>query len=338
MSTAIALDAAWVVAAVLVAIVFGATGLAIRRMLLDRGGGTVECGLRRPGGTWRLGVAAYEEDELRWYDAVGVLLTPEEVLARRTLSVESRREVYPTEAALLGPGKVVVACTAGEPSGTVERAIGAAAPTRCLAWLQAAPPTRAARAGGARDGGPGPGPRRGERSALAAGLPEHVAAAGVGPAGEDEQQVRQPVQVPGGDRVHRVRVRVQGRPRAALRPADHRARRVQQRRPGRATGQHEAAQRGQPLVVLGARPLQVAHVVLVDRQRRVLGVSADRVAQIRPHIEQLVLDPGQQRPEPRVEPAERERGADRTVGLVHVRVGGEPGVVLAHAAAVAERG
>src|SRR5215467_8585074 len=85
MSTAIALDAAWIFAAFLVIIVFCAIGLAIRRMLLDRRGGTVECGLRRPGGTWRLGVAAYEKDELRWYSAVGVLLTPEEVLARRTL-------------------------------------------------------------------------------------------------------------------------------------------------------------------------------------------------------------------------------------------------------------
>jgi len=140
MSTAIALDAAWIFAAVLVVIVFGATGLAIRRMLLDRGGGTVECGLRRPGGTWRLGVAAYEEDELRWYDAVGVLLTPEEVLARRTLSVESRREVYPAEAALLGPGKVVVTCAAGEPSETVELAMGEAALTGFLAWLESAPP------------------------------------------------------------------------------------------------------------------------------------------------------------------------------------------------------
>ena len=140
MSTAIALDAAWIFAAFLVIIVFGATGLAIRRMLLDRGGGTVECGLRRPGGTWRLGVAAYEEDELRWYDAVGVLLTPEEVLARRTLSVESRREVYPAEAALLGPGKVVVTCTAGEPSETVELAMGEAALTGFLAWLESAPP------------------------------------------------------------------------------------------------------------------------------------------------------------------------------------------------------
>src|SRR5215469_15500881 len=140
MSTAIALDAAWIVAAFLLVVVLCAIGLAIRRMLLDRGGGTVECGLRRPGGTWRLGVAAYEEDELRWYDAVGVLLSPEEVLARRTLSVASRREVYPAEAALLGPGMVVVSCTAGEMSETVELAMGEAALTGFLAWLESAPP------------------------------------------------------------------------------------------------------------------------------------------------------------------------------------------------------
>ena len=109
-------------------------------MLLDRGGGTVECGLRRPGGTWRLGVAAYEADELRWYDGVGVLLTPEEVLARRTLSVASRREAYPAEAAQLGPGMVVVACTVGESAGDVELAMGEAALTGFLAWLESAPP------------------------------------------------------------------------------------------------------------------------------------------------------------------------------------------------------
>ena len=140
MSKAIALDAAWIFAAFLAIIVFCAIGLAIRRMLLDRRGGTVQCGLRRPGGTWRLGVAAYEKDELRWYDAVGVLLTPEEVLARRTLAVESRREVYPAEAALLGPGMVVVSCSAGEMSEVVELAMGEAALTGFLAWLESAPP------------------------------------------------------------------------------------------------------------------------------------------------------------------------------------------------------
>ena len=140
MSKAIALDAAWIFAAFLAIVVLCAIGLAIRRMLLDRRGGTVACGLRKPGGTWRLGVAAYEEDELRWYDAVGVLLTPEEVLARQTLAVASRREVYPAEAALLGPGMVVVSCTAGEMSETVELAMGEAALTGFLAWLESAPP------------------------------------------------------------------------------------------------------------------------------------------------------------------------------------------------------
>ena len=140
MSSAIALDAAWIFAAFLLIIVLAAVGLAIRRILLERGGGTVECGLRRPTGTWRLGVAAYEADELRWYDTVGVLLSPEEVLARRTLSVASRREVYPAEAALLGRGMVVVSCTVGEMPETVELAMTEDALTGFLAWLESAPP------------------------------------------------------------------------------------------------------------------------------------------------------------------------------------------------------
>jgi hypothetical protein len=140
MSTAIALDAAWIFAAFLVIVVLAAMGLAFRRLLLDRHGGTVECGLRRPSGTWRLGVAAYVADELRWYDTVGVLLSPEEVLQRRTLSVESRREAGPAETALLRPGMVVVTCREGEIPETVELAMGEAALTGFLAWLESAPP------------------------------------------------------------------------------------------------------------------------------------------------------------------------------------------------------
>jgi Protein of unknown function (DUF2550) len=140
MGRSIALDAAWIFAAFLAVIVLAAAGLAIRRILLDRGGGTVECGLRRPGGIWRLGVAAYGADELRWYDGVGVLLSPEEVLARRTLSVSSRREASPAEAALLRPGMVVVDCHAGEIPETVELAMEEQALTGFLAWLESAPP------------------------------------------------------------------------------------------------------------------------------------------------------------------------------------------------------
>ena len=139
-SRALALDAAWIFAAFLVVVVLAAAAIAGRRILLDRGGGTVECGLRRPGGTWRLGVAAYGADELRWYDGVGVLLTPEQVLSRRALTVQSRREADAAEAVRLGPAMVVIACRTGDSEDTVELAMGEAALTGFLAWLEAAPP------------------------------------------------------------------------------------------------------------------------------------------------------------------------------------------------------
>jgi hypothetical protein len=135
----IALDAAWIFAAFLIIVVLAAAGLAARRILLDRGGGTVECGLRRPGGTWRLGVAAYGAGELRWYDSFGVRLSPEEVLQRRTLTVVSRRQADPVEAARLGQGMLVVTCHTGE-DGTIDLAMGEAALTGFLAWLESAPP------------------------------------------------------------------------------------------------------------------------------------------------------------------------------------------------------
>ncbi len=140
MSHALALDAAWIFAAFLIVMLLAAGGIAVRRILLDRGGGTVECGLRRPGGNWRLGVAAYGAGELRWYDAFGVRLSPDEVLTRRGLVVLSRRRADPPEAARLGPGMVVVTCHTGTDAETVELAMGEPALTGFLAWLESAPP------------------------------------------------------------------------------------------------------------------------------------------------------------------------------------------------------
>ena len=140
MGSSLALDAAWIFAAFLALVVMAAGGLAGRRMLLDRGGGTVECGLRRPGGTWRLGVAAYAAGELRWYDAFGVRLSPEEVLQRRSLEVLSRRQPEPLEEARLRPGMVVVTCRTGEPGETIDLALEESALTGFLAWLESAPP------------------------------------------------------------------------------------------------------------------------------------------------------------------------------------------------------
>jgi len=139
---ALALDAAWLFAAFLIILVLAAVGIAARRFLLERGGGTVECGLRRgPNGSWRLGVASYQREELNWFGALGLTMRPDVVFPRRDLTVVSRRLPTDAEAASLGPGMVVVECRVGEDTGgTIELALGEEALTGLLSWLEAAPP------------------------------------------------------------------------------------------------------------------------------------------------------------------------------------------------------
>ena len=140
MSDDLAFDAAWTLAVFLVVVVLLAIGLTLRRYLLERGGGTVECALRMPGGPWRLGVAGYQPDELSWFQVFGFLLRPNKIFSRRTLVVLSRRPAEPAEVASLGAETVVVRCQIAERPGTVELAMGEAALTGFLAWLEAAPP------------------------------------------------------------------------------------------------------------------------------------------------------------------------------------------------------
>ena len=154
MGGALALDAAWLFAAFLIILVLAAVGIAARRFVLERGGGTVECGLRSPNGSWRLGLASYQREELCWFGALGLSMRPDVVFPRRDLAVVSRRLPTEAEAASLGPGMIVVECQlsedseshglalAGTPgqSRTVELAMGEAALTGLLAWLEAAPP------------------------------------------------------------------------------------------------------------------------------------------------------------------------------------------------------
>jgi hypothetical protein len=186
-------DAVWLFAAVLVLVVLAAVVLASRRYLLERSGGTVECALRQPAaaGGWRLGVLSYQHDSLRWHGALGVLLRPEYVFHRRALSVVSRRPADPAEDVVLGADRIVVEVSVKQPadgSGSqpgefVELAMGEQALTGFLAWLEAAPP----------------GSHLGDFSlALAAWPPQDVPVLRVRHPREDEQQVRQPVQVPGG--------------------------------------------------------------------------------------------------------------------------------------------
>src|SRR5207244_2178177 len=76
----------------------------------------------------------------------------------------------------------------------------------------------------------------------------------------------------------------------------------------------------------------------VDPQRRVGRAVGDRIAQIGADVEQLVLDPREQRCDVVAELGEREGGPDRAVGFVHVGVGDQARVGLGHPAQVTERG
>jgi hypothetical protein len=131
----------WFLVAVLVVIVLAAAGIAVRRILLGRGGGTIECGLRRgPDQDWHLGLAAYRPDELLWYRALGTRLRPDQVFDRHVLTVVSRRRAGPAEAVSLGPGTVVVECYAGQGVPDIQLAMSVDAVTGLLAWLEATPP------------------------------------------------------------------------------------------------------------------------------------------------------------------------------------------------------
>ena len=143
-------DAVGIFAVVLTLLFLAAAVLAIRRYLLERAGGTVDCALRSPAGSgaWRLGVLTYAHDSLRWHGALGVLLRPEYTFHRRSLTIISRRPAEPPEAVTLGAERIVVevsvkpaADSSGSPVGSnVELAMTEQALTGFLAWLEASPP------------------------------------------------------------------------------------------------------------------------------------------------------------------------------------------------------
>jgi Protein of unknown function (DUF2550) len=139
----LALDAGWLLVVVLVAALAGAAVIAARRTFIERGGGSIECGLRRGRDRrWQLGLAAYRPDELRWYPVFGLRLRPGEVFARHALSVVSRRPADPVEVTSIGSATVVECDTGDSGAGRVELALSEEALTGFLAWLEAAPPGR----------------------------------------------------------------------------------------------------------------------------------------------------------------------------------------------------
>lgn len=152
MAGLLALIAGWILLLVLAVAGLVAGGLATRRILLARAGGTVECGLRgEQAAAWRLGLVAYRPDQLWWFSAFGFRLRPQEAFDRRGLRVLARRPAAPSEAHSIGSGTVVIECQVPAP-GTgaaagpevaprkVELAMSENALTGFLAWLESAPP------------------------------------------------------------------------------------------------------------------------------------------------------------------------------------------------------
>jgi Protein of unknown function (DUF2550) len=135
---ALALDAAWLFAALLILAVLAAAGIAVRRFLLERRGATVECGLRQPGRSWRLGLASYQLDEFRWYRIFGVSTRPDQTFPRRDLAVAARRPPTPAEESILGPGRIVAECQLGA-SAAIDLGLAESALTGLLAWLESGP-------------------------------------------------------------------------------------------------------------------------------------------------------------------------------------------------------
>jgi hypothetical protein len=137
------LDIGAALAAVFLLVVVLFVVILLRRWLLERSGGTIECSLRtladngRPG-VWRFGVGSYRGDELHWYRMFGFRPRPRHVLHRRGLVVSKRRCPDAGEMAGLPAEAAVIELRDGPV--TVELAMGAAALTGFLAWLEAAPP------------------------------------------------------------------------------------------------------------------------------------------------------------------------------------------------------
>jgi len=131
---------AFAVATGAVAVVLAA--LFVRRLILGRGGGTVEVSLRlsrrTDGRGWALGVASFSGDQFRWHRMFSFALRPRRVLLRRDLEIVGRRRPTGAEALALMRGSVVLECETR--SGPVELAMTDDALTGFLSWLESSAP------------------------------------------------------------------------------------------------------------------------------------------------------------------------------------------------------
>ena len=125
----------------LAAVLLVVAGL-LRRLALQRAGGTIELSLRLKtpghGRGWVNGVGRFCGDELLWYRVFSLSPRPRRRYSRRTLEVVRRRAPSGAEHRALQQGAEVLECHAQ--AGPVQLAMTSDAVTGFLAWLEARPP------------------------------------------------------------------------------------------------------------------------------------------------------------------------------------------------------
>lgn len=139
----LAIDGIGAILALVLVLAIAFVVLAVRRRMLLRGDGTIDCSLRRRMGTlgrgWVLGVARYDGDVLKWYRVFSFAARPSETVSRRHLTVRKRRVPTGPEALAVNAGAVVVEVRNGRRA--IELAMSEGALTGFLAWLESAPPS-----------------------------------------------------------------------------------------------------------------------------------------------------------------------------------------------------
>ena len=170
----------------------------------------------------------------------------------------------------------------------------------------------------------------------AAGTPQDVPA-GIGCSGENEEQIREPVQVSKGFPVDPVCIDCTQRPGTTFGAAGHRARLVQQRGAWRPTGQDEAVQLGQRRVEFVAPFFESSDLVRRDPQCGPPRLRDHRCAQISADVEQVVLHLLQYVDDLPWQVAQRDRHPDCGVGFVAVCEGRDARIGLGDAGHVTER-
>ena len=114
----------------------------VRRLVLTRGGGTIELSLQLKsaghGRGWVNGIGRFVGDELQWFRVFSLSPRPRRRWSRRDLQVVRSREPSGAEHRALLEGAVVLECRAG--GRPLELAMSTSARTGFLAWVEARPP------------------------------------------------------------------------------------------------------------------------------------------------------------------------------------------------------